>query len=41
MATLIKASYPSSVSHVDLYTSLGTRANPPFLSFNLHVALQS
>jgi hypothetical protein len=24
MATLIKASYPSSVSHVDLYTSLGT-----------------
>lgn len=23
MATLIKSSYPSSVSHVDLYTSLG------------------
>jgi hypothetical protein len=28
MATLIKASYPSSVSHVDLYTSLGTSAPP-------------
>lgn len=26
MATLIKSSYPSSVGHVDLYTSLGKMA---------------
>jgi hypothetical protein len=30
MATLIKASYPSCVSHVDLYTSLGKRATVLF-----------
>jgi hypothetical protein len=38
MAALIRSSYPSSVSHVDLYTSLGRRMPLALLSMFVVVA---